>query len=80
MKVNDIQYDYSAITGFIISEPTLGTKKKYAEFLGISSTALNQKLKGKSSFSQDQIERTRVAFNLSDERLVNFFFCQRVSK
>ena len=46
-------YDYSKLRGRITEK--LGSLKNYAESLHLSDTAVSNKLKNKTAFSQDEI-------------------------
>lgn len=71
--MEEFNYDYSYLEGFI--KQKFGTRRKAAEFLGISTTALGYKLKGKTAFSQDEITLFRQKFNLSGQQILQLFFC-----
>jgi hypothetical protein len=66
--------DYSYLIGFILSNKELGTKKKFAEFLGISPQNLQQKLNGKGFFTHDQINKVRNHFSLTPDETILYFF------
>lgn len=48
-------YDYSYLRGFI--QEHFGTNQKFAEFLGIGTTALYDRLANRSPFTQDEIDK-----------------------
>ncbi len=71
-------YDYNKLKGKI--KEVFGTQDKYAEALGISSTALINKLTGKSYFNQPQIEVSIKVLNIDILDIDAYFFAQKVEK
>ena len=73
-------YDYSKLRGRITEK--LGNSKTLAEKLGISSTALYNKLSNKVPFTQDEIliaMRTDV-LDIEPDEIVKYFFKEKVGK
>lgn len=58
----------------------LGSLKKYADALGISAVALNEKLQGRSQFTQGEIAKTQQLFNLTPEEVWQIFFANKVKE
>ncbi|MCD7837901.1 MAG: DUF739 family protein [Clostridiales bacterium] len=55
------------------------TLSTYEMALGISKTALYRKMKGKTEFTREEIEKTIHFLNLSKEDTMSIFFAQKVS-
>ena len=74
------EYDYSKLRGRIIEK--LGNCKKYATILGISDTALYNKLNNKVPFNQDEILKSmsKDALDINSSEVCNYFFMQKVGK
>lgn len=68
-------YDYSYLKGFIRQE--YGTNQSYADFLGIGTTSLYNRLANRVPFTQEEIDRTAKRNNLSADRLVQLFFTRK---
>lgn len=73
-------YDYSKLRGRIIEK--LGSLKKYAELLELSDTAVSNKLKNKTAFSQDEILRSmqKDVLDIPQEDVAIYFFTQKVGE
>lgn len=73
-------YDYSKLRGKIIEK--LGSLKKYAELLELSDTAVSNKLKNKTAFSQDEILRSmqKDVLDIPQEDVAIYFFTQKVGE
>ncbi len=71
-------YEYSKLRGRIIEK--LGSLKKYAELLGISDTALSNKLSNKVPFNQDEILRSmeKEVLDIEANEISYYFFTQKV--
>lgn len=76
-----MEFDYSYLRGFI--KEHFGTNAKFAEFLGIGTTALYDRLTGRVPFSQFEINRVgrqSIGVALSYEEIGRLFFTQKVQK
>lgn len=73
-------YDYSKLRGRIIEK--LGSLKKYSELLGISDTALSNKLSNKVPFNQDEIFKSmeKNVLDINETEVTYYFFTQKVGK
>lgn len=74
-RKRNINFNYSYLRGFI--RENFKTLEKYAEFLGISTTTLYERLNNKSPFTQDEIYKTANYSNkkkLSNEEIDLLFF------
>ena len=73
-------YDYSKLRGRIIEK--LGNLKNYAELLGISDTALSNKLSNKVPFNQDEILRSmeKEVLDIESVEVTHYFFTQKVGE
>lgn len=55
---------------------TSGRKRTWiADYLGITLTALSNKLNGRTEFKLSEIEKLRVCLNMSAEDVIEIFFC-----
>lgn len=72
--------DYSNLIGFIFSNKELGSKKKFADFLGVSPQNLQQKLAGKCDFTHRQIQMCIDHFKLTPQQTVLYFFKKEFQK
>lgn len=74
------EYDYSKLRGRITEK--LGNNKKLAEKLGISTTALYNKLSNKVPFSQDEIliAMRQDVLDIDSNEIVKYFFREKVGK
>lgn len=74
------EYDYSKLRGRITEK--LGSSKKLAEKLGISTTALYNKLSNKVPFSQDEIliAMRQDVLDIDSNEIVKYFFREKVGK
>lgn len=70
--MKDVEFDYSYLRGFI--KEHYGNNAKFADFLGIGTTALYDKLANKSSFSQKEIYKTIQKHGLSEHQSDLLFF------
>ncbi|MCX4364569.1 MAG: DUF739 family protein [Bacilli bacterium] len=73
-------YDYSKLKGRVIEK--LGSLKKYAEMLSLSDTALSNKLKNKTAFSQDEILKSmdKDVLDIPETDVSLYFFTQKVGE
>ena len=69
-------YDYSKLRGRITEK--LGSLKNYAESLHLSDTAVSNKLKNKTAFSQDEILESikKEVLDIPKEEIALYFFTQ----
>lgn len=76
--LKNVVFNYAYLRGFI--RENFKTLAKYADFLGISTTTLYERLSGKSPFTQEEIYRTAnhsLSKPLSaDEVTLLFFTCE----
>lgn len=75
-----VRYDYNKLRGRI--KEYFGTQENFADSLGISATALNNKLNEKLNvnFSQDEIFYAIQRLNIKPDELVDIFFKQKVEQ
>lgn len=73
-------YDYSKLRGRITEK--LGSLKHYAELLDLSDTAISNKLKNKTAFSQDEILKSmqKDILDIPQEDVALYFFTQKVGE
>ena len=71
-----IAFDYSKLRGRI--KEKCDSQKVFAERLGVSEATLISKLKGHSSFSQDEIFFSANILDISMESLDQYFFTRKV--
>lgn len=70
-----IKYNYNRLKGLI--KEYFGTQKNYADFLGIGSTTLQTRLNNETFFTQQEMEKSIKAFNLSSaEEIERTFFAK----
>jgi len=67
-------YNYSKLRGLI--KQYFDTQAKYAQYLGIGTTTLTSRLSGETFFSQQEIEKSIKAFNLTSQDIELTFFCK----
>lgn len=65
-------YNYSKLRGLI--KEHFGNLDKYAEYIGISTTSLNQRLNSRLPFKQDEIEKSITAFEVDPKDIDSIFF------
>ena len=75
-----MEFDYQPLIGFIYSTPELRSKAGFARYLGISFTSVQAKLSNKQSFTQEQIAKIKVDFNLTAEQIDRYFFTAKLLK
>ena len=71
-----MRFNYSALRGRIVER--YGTTAAFAKEIGMSRSALSQKLNNKMRWQQDDIESARVALGLSVSDLSKYFFTKEV--
>ena len=71
-------FDYRKLHGKIVE--VCGTKQEFAERLGITRTALSNKLKCRSYFTQDEIIKACDILGISDGEAFDYFFIRRVNE
>lgn len=65
-------FEYNKLRGRIVEK--YGTQAKFAQELGISSTAMSEKMTGKTTFSQRDIEKWRQLLDIDSEDIGKYFF------
>lgn len=65
-------FEYNKLRGRIVEK--YGTQAKFAQELGISPTAMSEKMTGKTTFSQRDIERWRQLLDIDSEDIGKYFF------
>lgn len=66
------QYEYRKLIGRIIEK--YGTRKAFAEKLGISENSMSLKLNGKTGFSQDEMTRWGELLGIDVSEIGDYFF------
>ena len=66
------QYEYRKLIGRIIEK--YGTRKSFAEAVGISENSMSMKLNGKTDFSRDEIARWAELLDIAVTDIGNYFF------
>ncbi len=66
------QYEYRKLIGRIIEK--YGTRKAFAEKLGISENSMSLKLNGKTGFSQDEMNRWSDLLGIDVSEIGDYFF------
>ena len=74
------EYEYSKLKGRITEK--LGNIKSFADKLGISSTALYNKLQNKVPFTQDEIlvAMDQEVLDIEPNEISKYFFTKKVGK
>lgn len=67
-----MQYAYRKLRGRI--KEVFGTQAAFALVLGISRNSVSKKLKGKTEFTQSEIERWAKLLGIKKEEYVEYFF------
>ena len=75
-----MKFDYSALIGFIYMTPELRSKAGFARYLGISFQAIQKKLLNQTAFSQNEIAKIKLDFNLTAEDIDRYFFTVKLLK
>jgi len=70
--VRKTQYEYRKLIGRIIEK--YGTRKSFAEAVGISENSMSLKLNGKTDFSRDEIARWAELLDIAVTDIGNYFF------
>lgn len=73
-----MKFDYSRLRGKI--KEVFKTQEAFAEALGISDTALSQKLTGQVSFKQVEMEKTCELLDVPKEFIPVYFFDTKVKE
>lgn len=69
-------YDYSKLNGRITE--ICGTQTKFAERMNLSQHSVSNKLNGKKTFRQDEIERSIKVLGLQKSDIPAYFFTEKV--
>lgn len=69
-------YDYSKLSGRIVE--VCGTQMKFAEQINLSQHSVSNKLNGKKTFRQDEIERCIKVLGLQKSDIPVYFFTEKV--
>lgn len=75
------EFDYSYLRGFIREH--FGSNSEFAQFLGIGTTALYDRLANKTPFTQkeiDKVARTATGKELSPNEINMLFFTHKIRK
>ena len=67
--------DYSELKGKVRGK--FGTQEAFAQALGLSACAVNQKLNGKSQWSANEICVACELLGISPEEMHVYFFCPK---
>lgn len=65
-------YEYKALRGRIIEK--YGTQGNFADVLGISKTAMSNKMNCKAGFDQKDIEKWRDLLDIEQGQIEHYFF------
>lgn len=71
-----VTFDYSKLRGRIVEK--CGSQKEYAKALGISESSMTSKLRGKTYFSQKEIEMSKHILDIEPGKVSSYFFTERV--
>ena len=71
-EVSITQYEYKKLIGRIIEK--FGTRKKFAESIGMSENSMSLKLNGKTGFSRDEIARWGKILDIDVSEYGDYFF------
>ena len=66
------EYKYRKLIGRIVE--VYGTRKAFANVIGISENSLSLKLNGKTGFSQEDINKWSKMLNISPAEYGSFYF------
>lgn len=75
-----VEFDYSALIGFIYMTEKLHSISGFARYLGITRQGVDAKLKGKATFNQREILKLKIDFNLTAEQIDRYFFTPKLLK
>ena len=67
-----MQYEYRKLIGRIIEK--FGTRKNFAEAVGISENSMSLKLNGKTDFSRDDMARWGELLEIDVSEFGSYFF------
>lgn len=67
-----MQYEYRKLIGRIIEK--FGTRKAFAEAVGISENSMSLKLNGKTGFSKDDMIRWGQLLDIDVSQFGDYFF------
>jgi DNA-binding XRE family transcriptional regulator len=65
-------YNYNKLKGLI--KQYFNTQERYAQYLGIGKTTLTSRLNGDTYFTQQEIEKSIKAFNLTTTEDIELTF------
>lgn len=65
-------FEYNKLRGRIVEK--YGTQAKFAQELGISPTAMSEKMTGKTMFSQKDIDQWRKLLDIDSDDIGIYFF------
>lgn len=71
-------FDYSKLRGRI--KEIYGTQEKFAEKLGISKSAMSQRLNNITEFSQEEMYLSCELLRVSRSEIPEYFFCRKSSE
>lgn len=71
-----LMFDYSKLNGRI--REVLGTHKKFANAIGISTTALSAKMNNKRPFDQREICRSIPVLQIEQGSVSSYFFTLKI--
>ena len=74
--INEIRFDYSKLLGRIREKGM--TQSAMAAQIGITPTAMSNKLAGKSDFRQGELERMAEKLEIADQEYGLYFFTRRL--
>lgn len=72
------EYDYSELRGRI--KRHFGNQQKFAKYIKISNTSLSQKLNNKVYFTQEEMEKSVLSFDVPYSNINTLFFTHLVRK
>lgn len=67
-----MSYSYQKLRGKIVEK--YGTQERFAEIIDISPTSLSKKMKGKTMFSQKDIDLWCKLLDISVDQIGDYFF------
>lgn len=71
-----LEFDYSKLNGRI--REVVGTHKKFANAIGISTTALSSKMNNKTPFDQKEICRSIPVLQIEKGSVSSYFFTLKI--
>lgn len=72
------EYDYSELRGRI--KRYFGNQQKFAKYIAISNTSLSQKLNNRVYFTQEEMEKSVLAFDAPYSDINALFFTHAIRK